>query len=82
MQAVTDEDAQIAIAQNVARLRTSQKLSLAEVGRRAQTSAGAIRDIEVNERMPGAGLISRLAEAFGVTVDELFKTQKKSKKSA
>ena len=79
---MTDEAAQTAISRNVARLRAKQKLSFAEAGRRAQTSAGAIRDIEKNGRMPGAGLITRLAEAFGVSIAELFKTSRKSQKSA
>lgn len=79
---MTDEDAQGVIARNVSRLRTDRNLSLGEVGRRAQTSAGAIRDIEQNGRMPGAGLLTRLAEAFDVSIDELFVTRKKTRKSA
>ena len=52
-------------------------MSLSEVGRLAETSAGAIRDIECGTRMPGVGLLSRLADAFGVTLEEFLKKPKK-----
>lgn len=77
---MTDEMAQQIIAANLKRLRG--ETSFSEVGRRAQTSAGAIRDIEENGRMPGAGLLTRLADAFGVQITEFFKGGKKTQKSA
>ncbi len=79
---MTDKAAQLAVSRNVARLRSQQKLSLSEAGRRAHTSAGAINDIEKNGRMPGAGLLTRLAKAFDVPIDELFKKSKKTLRSA
>jgi transcriptional regulator with XRE-family HTH domain len=80
MQPVSDPQAKAVVAANLRRLRGEKSLS--EVGRLAETSAGAIRDIEHGLRMPGIGLLTRLADAFGVTIEEFLKPQKKTRKSA
>jgi transcriptional regulator with XRE-family HTH domain len=80
MQIMTDEQAQRVIAGNLRKLRG--KRSYSEIGRLAATSAGAIRDIEENGRMPGGGLLTRLADALSVKIDALFETKRKRKKSA
>ncbi len=77
---MTDNEAQLTIAYNVRKFRG--KRSLSEIGRLAHTSAGAVNDIEQNGRMPGAGLISRLADALGVGIEDLLKKMRKSKQSA
>ena len=69
MQAVSDDQARKIIARNVRRLRGDRSLS--EIGRECETSAGAIQSIENGDRMPGAGLLTRLAKCFSVTLDDL-----------
>lgn len=82
MVAVDDETAKQVVADNVAKYRTLAGLSLAELGRRCLTSAGAIRNIEMAERAPGPGLLSRLAAALGVTADALLDPGKKKSAKA
>jgi transcriptional regulator with XRE-family HTH domain len=70
MQAVSDEQALKNIAANVIRLRgdRSQYWLAKEVG----TYPANIARIENGENMPGAGLLSRLAEALGVSIQVLL----------
>lgn len=76
MQTVSDDEARKIVAANLRRLRGDRSLS--EVGRMAETSAGAIRDIEHGTRMPGIGLLTRLADAFGVGLEEFLKRPRKA----
>ena len=74
---LTDDEAKRRISQNLRRLRG--ELSLAEVARRAQSYPTTIKEIEDGSRMPGVGLLTRIADVFGVTVDDLLRsTRKKS----
>lgn len=75
---MSDDEAREIVAVNLRRLRERDALSLAEVGRRASTSAGAIRNIENGERMPGVGLLTRLAEVFHVQLEEFLKRPRRS----
>ena len=70
MQAVSDEDALKHIAANVVRLRgdRSQYWLAKEIG----TYPANVARIENGESMPGAGLLSRLAEAPGVEIQTLI----------
>lgn len=70
MQTVTDEQALKNISRNVRALRgqRSQYWLAKEVG----TYPANIARIEDGESMPGAGLLSRLAEALQVGVEELL----------
>ena len=70
MQSVSDEDELKRISTNVLRLRgnRSQYWLAKEVG----TYPANIARIENGESMPGAGLLSRLAEALGVEISTLL----------
>lgn len=77
---MTDEQTKACIAANLKRLRGS--LSLAEVARRSDSFPTTIKEIEEGVRMPGVGLLTRIAAAFGVTVDEFLRNPTKPKKTA
>ena len=72
---MSDEEATILISHNLRRLR--KDLSLAEVARRANTYPTTIKQIEDGERMPGVGLLTRIAEAFEVEISEFLMPVKK-----
>lgn len=76
MQDVTDIEATEVVAINLRRLRG--EMSYSELGRLAHTSAGAIRDIEIGERMPGIGLLTRIADALKKPVSEFLKKPRRS----
>ena len=71
MQVVSDEEALRNIARNVAHLRGKRTYS--ELSRQVGTFPANISRIEKGEHMPGAALLSRLAEALGVTADYLMR---------
>ena len=70
MQPVTDKEASEAIAVNVTRLRGDR--SKYWLAKETKTTTIHISRIERGERTPGAGMLTRLAAAFGVTVDALL----------
>ncbi len=78
---ITDDEARENIAANVRKLRGQRSRYWL-----AKTIGGGtiqITRIERAETLPGAGLLSRLAEALDVTVDTLLSRPKKnSRKSA
>jgi hypothetical protein len=67
---LTDEQAQKNIAANVKRLRGSR--SLGWLARAVESYPINISRIEDATSMPGGGMLSRLAEALEVTVDDLL----------
>jgi transcriptional regulator with XRE-family HTH domain len=75
MQDVTDHQATEVVSANLKRLRGD--MSYSELGRLAGTSAGAIRDIEIGDRMPGIGLLTRIADALKKPISEFLKTPRK-----
>lgn len=85
---ITDTKALENIARNLARFRGDRSYSA--IARDCTTPEekaypATIERIEKGRHMPGAGLLCRLAEALGVTVDALLSdpaTQKKSRKLA
>lgn len=68
---ITDEQVQTNIAENLSRLLADRKWSQSELHRRAGVSQVAISLILSGQRMPGAGVLARLAEAFDVSIDRL-----------
>jgi transcriptional regulator with XRE-family HTH domain len=80
MSTVSDDEAKQRIAANLRRYRG--ELSLAEVARRADSFPTTIKEIEDGVRMPGVGLLTRIAAVFGATVDDFLKKPKSSQKSA
>jgi transcriptional regulator with XRE-family HTH domain len=79
MQVVSDDEALKNISRNVAHLRGTRSYS--ELARQVGTFAANISKIEKGEHMPGAALLSRLAEALGVTADYLMRQHGSDKKS-
>jgi transcriptional regulator with XRE-family HTH domain len=69
---LTDEQAQKNIAANVKRLRGNR--SLGWLARLVDSYPINISRIEDASSMPGGGMLSRLAEVLGVTVDDLLST--------
>ena len=55
----------------IKKLRTDQKLSQAELAKRIGCTNSHISDLERNVNYPSAQLLVRLAEALGVTVEDL-----------
>ena len=67
---LTDEQALEAISLNVRRYRGDRSYS--EIARVCKTYPATIERVEKGRHMPGAGLLSRLAESLGVSVDDLL----------
>ena len=61
-----------AVAQHVRALRQSRGWSLDELSGRSGVSKGMVVQIEGNRTNPSVGTLSRLADAFGVTVLSLI----------
>lgn len=75
MQAVTDEQAKLNIAANLRRLRGDKSYS--QIARECSTDdhmvyPSQIEKIEKAKHMPGVGLLSRIAEVLGVSVDAML----------
>ncbi len=71
---MSDDQTKEAIAANLRRLRG--ELSLAEVARRAGSFPTTIKEIEDGVRMPGVGLLTRIADALKVPVEEFLKNSR------
>lgn len=71
---MTERDQEVLrnIAGNVLRLRTEEGLSMRALAEKAGDYAPTIKRIEDEENMPGAGLLARIAEALGVTANDLL----------
>ncbi len=72
---LSNNDALANIAANLTRLRNGKSFS--QLARECSTEdetayPATIERIEKGRNMPGAGLLSRLAEALGVTADDLL----------
>lgn len=79
---ISDRQAEENIVANLRRLRGDRSYS--EIARQCGTYPINISRIENGLHFPQPGLLSRLAETLGVTVDELINSQpdKKSRKSS
>lgn len=77
---VSDDQALQYIAANVARLRGDRSYS--ELAKLVDSYPANISKIEKGEHMPGAALLSRLAEALGVTSDDLLQPPPSPKKNS
>lgn len=76
---MSDNETKQRIAANLKRLRG--EVSLAEVARRAKSYPTTIKEIEDGVRMPGVGLLTRIADAFNVGVDEFLKNNRPPRNS-
>lgn len=76
MQPMTDTEALDRISRNLRQRRNELGISLAEVSRRAGTYPTTIKQVEDGERMPGAGLLTRIADAIGMTVTDMLERRR------
>lgn len=60
------------VGDNLARLRRSRSLSLAEVAARATQCEDRLRAFEKGEQMPDHTTLLRLADALNVTFERIF----------
>jgi len=67
---VSDQETKQRISANLRKYRGD--LSLAEVARRAKSYPTTIKEIEEGQRMPGVGLLTRIAAVFGVSVEDFL----------
>lgn len=80
MPTVSDNETKLVLGRNLKRLRGD--ISFAELGRRCGTCATAIKEIEEGKRMPGVGLLTRIADALDVAVDSLLSHNPKNSRRA
>ncbi|HYG26638.1 MAG TPA: helix-turn-helix transcriptional regulator [Caulobacteraceae bacterium] len=69
---MTDDQALHNIATNLKRLRVEKGLSMAALAREINDYPATIKRIEDEACMPGAGLLTRIAEALGSTANDLL----------
>lgn len=69
---MTDQQTLKIVAANLRHFRTNRGLSLAELARLTDTYPSNMKRIEDRESMPGAGLLTRIADALGVTANDLL----------
>jgi transcriptional regulator with XRE-family HTH domain len=69
---MTDEMALNRIAANMRRYRELSGQSMGEIARRIDTYPATIERIENQKNMPGVGLLTRIADALSVTVNDLL----------
>ena len=61
------------LGKNLKRIRTARKWSQGEIARSLKVHKSYISGIENGKRNPTLATIQKLAEAFGVSADELLK---------
>jgi transcriptional regulator with XRE-family HTH domain len=76
---VSDDEARDNIAANVARLRGDR--SKYWLAKQAGTHTINITRIENGDHAPGPGLLTRLAEALGVSVDTLLRKPNRTRRA-
>jgi transcriptional regulator with XRE-family HTH domain len=61
------------IGQRVRYLRSSQNLSMEELGKKIDSNSATISNIENDKSIPGGKILIALSEFFGVTTDYILK---------
>lgn len=69
---MTDKQALRRVARNVKRLREQKGWSMGQLARAIDDYPATVKRIEHEENMPGVGLLTRLAEALEVTMNDLL----------
>lgn len=69
---MTDKQALKRIAKNAKRYRLAKGLSMGQLARMIDDYPATIKRIEDEQNMPGIGLLTRIAEALDVTVNDLL----------
>ncbi|HEV3340917.1 MAG TPA: helix-turn-helix transcriptional regulator [Pirellulales bacterium] len=67
----TDEEVRGTIARNITRFREAAGLNMAELARKAGVTTIQVSRVERGMHSPGVGLSLRIAQALGVTVEDL-----------
>lgn len=68
------------VSANVSRMLAEREWSLSELARRSQNTVMLISRLTRQENMPAGDVLLRIAEAFGVKLDDLFKPMAARKK--
>jgi len=63
----------VKLGKNLKRIRTAKGISQGEIGRILGVDKGFVSNIENGKTNPTLATISKLAEAIGVSTDELLK---------
>jgi transcriptional regulator with XRE-family HTH domain len=61
------------LGQNMERIRTKKKISQGAIARVLKADSGYISTIENGKKNPTLATIQNLADAFGISADELLK---------
>lgn len=61
------------LGQNLKRIRTKKKMSQGDIARALEVHRAYISGIESGKRNPTIATIQRLADALGISADELLK---------
>ena len=61
------------LGQNMKRIRVKKKMSQGDITRSLEVARGYISNIENGKKNPTLATIQRLADALGVSADELLK---------
>ena len=61
------------LGQNMKRIRAKKKMSQGDIARALEVDRGYIRNIENGKKNPTIATIQKLANALGVSADELLK---------
>lgn len=61
------------LGQNMKRIRAKKKMSQGDIARALEVDRGYISNIENGKKNPTIATIQKLANALGVSADELFK---------
>jgi len=67
-----DKEAKRNIARYLVRVRLERNMSRYALAKAVDVATIQISRIENGEQMPGAGMLARIAEALGVTSDDLL----------
>ncbi|MEK7589258.1 MAG: helix-turn-helix transcriptional regulator [Patescibacteria group bacterium] len=61
------------IGKNLKRIRTEKKMSQGDISRKLGMDRGYISGVENGKRNPTVATVEKLANALGISVDELLK---------
>lgn len=70
---MTERDQEVlqTVSANVRRLREAAGLSMSALARLIDDYPGTIERVEAGKNMPGVGLLMRIAEGLGVTLNDM-----------
>jgi len=72
MSTVNDKTTRIVLAANIQKLMAARDWSVRELSRQTTDPVMTIHNTISGKSLPRAGVLTRIADAFGVTVDQLL----------